>query len=79
MKLNPPETAPKNALILAAFGTDLFPAVWNERSCAWDLACVESLIDGGRKWYEFELDEKEREEITGWLPMPTIDDEGNVK
>jgi len=78
MKLNPPDTAPKDALILAAFGTDMYPAVWNELCWVWDIACAENLIQGGRKWYEIEIDEKEREEITGWLPMPTIDNEGNA-
>jgi len=28
MKLNPPETAPKDVLILAAFNRRLYPAVW---------------------------------------------------
>jgi len=78
MKLNPPDTAPKDALILAAFGTDMYPAVWNEHCGAWEIAYVESMRMGIRKWHEFEIDEMNPGRITGWLPLPQIDYEGNV-
>jgi len=77
MKLNPPETAPKDALILAAFGTELHPAVWNEHRLIWMIVEVSTVFCPSRYWYELEIDEREREEIAGWLPMPIIDGKGN--
>jgi len=62
VKLNPPETAPKDGSLILAYNNTNFPVItrWNPRSGVWM-----GTFTG------FELH--------GWLPLPTIDDEGNVK
>jgi len=82
MKLNPPETAPRDKrfpdVILAYFKQDDFhfmcAAVWNAVVGKWIIAqrnrshppsSFETLFIGDGN-------------LTGWLPMPQIDGEGNV-
>jgi len=89
MKLNPPETAPKDGCqFLAVFGSDaILPrlASWvGERTgglpvhCSGHLdmhghwAAVVSTSSGFITMYWKE------ENLHGWLPMPKIDEEGNV-
>jgi len=78
MKLNPPETAPKDELILALFGQVkyLYPAVWNDRYGIWEFAVRAYAPRGNGS--QVEAEEEWDNELTGWLPMPQIDDEGDV-
>jgi len=73
MKLNPPETAPKKATAIMACvnGIDLYPAVWNVAAKVW-LVAYATL--GGH----FAVCPIPYKSVTGWLPMPQIDEEGNV-
>jgi|GEM_PF-2477322 len=87
MKLNPPETAPKDGtIILALFKTtkNLVPAVWclfqdsfGEHEY-WDHACTAINEDEPEFIYGFDSVKHYEYEMRGWLPMPKIDDEGNV-
>jgi len=81
MKLNPPETAPKNAFILADFGHRfLLLAIWSEPDSAWSTAMsAASQIDGEEWEMYFETETFQHKYLRGWLPMPEIDDEGNVR
>jgi len=73
MKLNPPETAPKDGTeILATFykSKQLQPTVWNIKDAVWLMAFA---YEGS-----FLIFSAQMKAMTGWLPMPTIDDQGNV-
>jgi len=80
MKLNPPETAPKDGtLILAKFGRrELEPAVWISRYREWKVSRFHKPKDWG-DLPTFVCWEFEEDKLRGWLPLPNIDDEGNVK
>jgi len=74
MKLNPPETAPKDGTeILAIFddGQYLHSAVWNNSSSVWMVAFG---LDTGY----FAVCPFPSDSLSGWLPMPEIDNEGTV-
>jgi len=77
MKLNPPETAPKDGVILAIFRNrcQLLPAVWVKPMNFWAVAVTED-TDEGRRFLERQYFDPKL--LRGWMPMPTIDDEGNV-
>jgi len=80
MKLNPPETAPRHNrfsdVILACFSDASFhfmcSAVWNAGAEKWLIA------QRNRSHTSFETLFEDDRNLTGWLPMPQIDDEGNV-
>jgi len=78
MKLNPPETAPKDGrTILAVFegGKYLHSAIWHNDSQTWTGNWVVALgLDNGF----FSITPRPYKKLTGWLPMPQIDGEGNV-
>jgi len=85
MKLNPPETAPKDGAgtaIMGDFGTDrIMYAVWNGYEQKWLCAfsqskCYMPLPKGD---FHIEKTYHPHSDLRGWLPLPTIDDEGNVK
>jgi len=81
MKLNPSETAPKNSVILGKFGDNpyMLAAIWNPMFGAWSVArprIVVSLDDGTTSVTMDEYSTLNR--FVGWLPMPQIDDQGNV-
>jgi len=71
MKLNPPETAPKDgSVILVWFGkykTPL-PVTWSDNAYMW-------VVDVGARGAKTHLFP---DSLRGWLPMPQIDEEGNV-
>jgi len=73
MKLNPPETAPKNgSVFIAKFGGHerLWLTFRNSRNDGWIVAMkTETGFTSAYSDDEF---------LSGWLPMPAIDDEGNV-
>jgi len=76
MKLNPPETAPRDgSLFLARFArrTRLVPAMLvlkEDFPARW----VEAKYDD----YGFYNQPYDESDLTGWLPMPQIDKEGDV-
>jgi len=80
MKLNPPETAPKGAMILADFGHGLVPAIWSSYDKDWSVAEVEAYCPGDSydEYRGFTNSEDNRLEMLGWLPLPKIDEDGNV-
>jgi len=82
MKLNPSDTAPKDKFILADFGHGwLLLAIWSEADSAWSAAMPGSsqIGDGEWEWERyFETETFLPYNLRGWLPMPKIDDEGNV-
>jgi len=75
MKLNPPETAPKNGItILGFFDQDyLLPATWLFGRKKWAVA-----LAGGDEDDGFFNDHKSDESLRGWMYLPDVDDEGNV-
>jgi len=87
MKLNPPETAPKDGtIILALFNSsrNLAPAIWclfqdhlGEHDF-WIHACPLIDKDEPEFIYGFDSVKHFEWEMRGWLPMPQIDEEGNV-
>jgi len=80
MKLNPPETAPKDRVILADFGyRHLSPAIWSPYGERWCIAAIAQAEYGDEEpemYFENECFMSPR--MRGWLPLPKIDDEGNV-
>jgi len=80
MKLNPPETAPKDRLILADLGHPyirLFPTVWNKYNGTWEIFRVSrtQMFNGSVLDHAAE----DSDWLLGWLPMPQIDENGNVQ
>jgi hypothetical protein len=75
IRLNPPETAPKNgAIILAEFGDGrLMPAMWCFYSKVWVIAMptvdVVTAIPTYERFFLNETEEPNR--IRGWLSIPT--------
>jgi len=79
MKLNPPETAPRDGtMILAKSEEGIFRAAWSECHRYW---IVGKFIKNSGKPASifFKVSGFKHEEMIGWLPLPAIDDEGNVK
>jgi len=80
MKLNPPETAPKDGEILASFdNVFLLLATWNFFESAWSVSILHTRTVGSyptQIWYKSHV--IEHKHLRGWLPMPKIDDQGNV-
>jgi len=85
LKLNPPETAPKEpVVILAAFDfgsrqeSALYPAMWNPLKDSW---CVALFVYGddraGREYVSPEGNHINRK-LLGWLPIPRFDKYGNL-
>jgi len=84
MKLNPPETAPLDGtMFLGRFviskhleylvhKNDLLPTMWSVATC--HFRAVKNIKGLGR----FSNQCLQLCELRGWLPMPQIDDEGNV-
>jgi len=85
MKLNPPETAPHDSLVLGHFkGMDsMIPMAWDYVFACWVIPREKAQVyrdqSNDRGAVSFQNDCLHRDELTGWMPMPTIDDEGNVK
>jgi len=85
MKLNPPETAPRDgSTFLADFGWQaLSSTFWNDFKKRWRVAVAYPRLrirKGeviGAEYRYVNLNIYERE-MVGWLPMPQIDDQGNV-
>jgi len=78
MKLNPPETAPKDGTPILAcfyFSTSLLYTLWSKAQHCWLAAYLDAYIDTRT----FDTRDYDTDEMRGWLPLPTIDDEGNVK
>jgi len=75
MKLNPPETAPKDAMILADFGPTyphLVPAIWNPASYAWVEACkVRGPYSADTDYTSFGGKHVEAS-LCGWMSLPSI-------
>ena len=75
IRLNPPETAPKNgAIILAEFGDGrLMPAMWCFYSNVWVKAVPTVEVVTEVPTYEryFENQSEQLTKIRGWLPIPT--------
>jgi len=79
MKLHPPGTAPKDgSVFLARFKgrTELSPAAWvpPDNQSFHDAYWVEAHLYGE----DFSGTRRIMASLTGWLPMPQIDAEGNV-
>jgi len=73
MKLNPPETAPKDGSVF--FGhfyrtQQLWPAKWDVTPGKWSVVGY-----ANRGFLAMHVDEQD---LTEWTPLPTIDHEGNV-
>jgi len=75
MKLNPPETAPKNGNVFPAYFKlgPIRPAIWNDK-----YGVLVTVLGMGQDDTYFESQDRNPDEMIGWLPLPTIDDEGNV-
>jgi len=75
MTLNPPETAPKDDFILGVFNQEkrMYPVVWNHDEGTWQFVVRSSYpyctVASYLEWTD---------KLTGWLPLPKIDEEGNV-
>jgi len=80
MKLNPPETAPKKGAIFAKFnGSQLLPAVWDSNGHAWNVAMTFAIkVNVKPLPVQFESINILPERLTGWIPIPRIDEKGNV-
>jgi len=82
MKLNPYEEAPRTGLKILGFfdiwpvplrsPTILLPTVWNFPRKKWAVSY------GGTKT-DFRVVYFDDEELRGWIYLPEIDEEGNVK
>lgn len=71
-KLNPPETAPKDEIILVDVGMPwLFIGKFSPSDNEWVVAEPSMSFHGNDKewWFENEY----YEDILGWLPMPAIE------
>jgi len=75
MTLNSPETAPKDAIILADFGRPyqhLVPAVWNPAQYAWVAAHkVYGAYSADTNYTSFGGKHVEAP-LRGWMPLPSI-------
>jgi len=73
MKLNPPETAPRNVgtIMVCLHGLNLYPAVWNDRQEVW------LVVHGTAEGY-FNIRPVSHHSVTGWLPIPRISAKGNL-
>lgn len=75
MTLNPPETAPKDRLILADFGLPwLMPTVWNSFEERWAMVTLQCCdMEGGLKDWYFDNELATPSELRGWVEMPKIE------
>jgi len=75
MKLNPPETAPKDRIILAAFDPhpEFHATAWNSRYASWDFT-FSAYVAGSPPTTRMLIDSTTRK-MRGWLPLPTLDTE----
>jgi len=84
MKLNPPETAPRNALVLGHFKgmTTMIPMTWDYVFACWVVPREKAQVyrdrSNDRGAVSFRNDDLHPDALIGWLPLPQIDDEGNV-
>jgi len=80
MKLNSPESAPKNIVILANFGgPHMCAAIWNPIKKTWCIAQTKDYTYTDElKVSSFDGFLIYDESLAGWLPMPTVDAEGQV-
>jgi len=75
MKLNPPQTAPRDfTLFLADFGYPwLLPTMWNPVDSKWVVATIQTgLFNGEYNDNYFESDREESDALLGWVGMPKI-------
>jgi len=73
MKLNPPETAPKdNYMFLGFFKTKYgYPTRWHAATNEWITAIEDEKAFANASY--------PAKALTGWLSLPKIDDEWNVQ
>ena len=74
MKLNPPETAPKDGTqILGHFYYRWFClAVWNPFSEEWVICQLEGNYVGGLEDLSFTNEYIKHEDLVGWIPLPNL-------
>jgi len=87
MKLNPPETAPRDEMILGRFHIRRgpHPTIWDPFREWWVVLTLSQTLHLGMNKTGMNKTERifrsaffPKEALRGWLPMPTIDDQGNV-
>jgi len=82
LKLNPPETAPRDELILGRFHSRRgpHPTIWDSFREWWVVLTLSQTLHLGMGKTErvFRSAFFPEQALRGWLPMPTIDDQGNV-
>jgi len=73
MKLNPPETAPRDGttILIHLDKLKICPAAWSVSDHVW-------MVAHAAKEWQFRVFPVSHKYVTGWLPLPQIDDEGNV-
>ena len=72
--MNPPETAPKDRVILADFGWPwILPARWNPIDKKWATVTLQcGPVDGEWEDWFFENESEEAKSLKGWLAMPVV-------
>lgn len=72
--MNPPETAPKDRVILADFGWPwILPAHWNDACGHWATITLQcGPLDGEWNDTYFEPESENEGALLGWLPMPDV-------
>jgi len=72
--MNPPETAPRDCIILADFGWPwILPARWNPIDGKWATVTLQcGPVDGQWEDYYFESEQELDSDLKGWLPTPVV-------
>jgi len=82
MKLNPPETAPRNSLVLGHFKgvAAMIPMIWDYEYERWIVPwLMEEACEGSSGVMRvFRNNYFRSGALTGWIPMPGVDEDGNV-
>ena len=75
----PPETAPKDATIIANVGLPFaVVAMWNGASEKWVYANIQAGMYHGEwndyyfEWHDFYFENEYEDELLGWMPMPEV-------
>jgi len=82
MKLNPPETAPRDSLVLGHFKgmASMIPMAWDYVFACWSVPREKAQVyrSNDRGAVSFRSDALHPDALIGWIPMPRVDEEGNA-